>query len=93
MDNLQSEKDDLKNKIEETNTYLSSVEDNIIGEMSQIEKLNAQIAKYQEELNASKVKVAQTQMSVTAITTELQEAEKKYTYQKKFIRATNDCNV
>ena len=50
-----------------------------------MENINAQIAKYQEELNNSNVKVAQTQMSVDAIKVELEEAEKKYAEQKNLL--------
>lgn len=82
---LQEQKNELSNRIEDTNNQLLSVQDNINGVSVQIEKLNAQIAKYQEELSASNVKVAQTQMSVTAIKTELEAAEKKYLHQKNLL--------
>lgn len=82
---LQEQKNELSNRIEDTNNQLSSVQDNINGVSVQIEKLNAQIAKYQEELSASNVKVAQTQMSVNAIKTELEAAEKKYLHQKNLL--------
>ena len=85
MEELQSEKEELTNKIEDANNQLSSVQDNINGVTVQLERLNEQIAKYQEELNESNVKVAQTQMSVDAITIELQEAEKKYEHQKNLL--------
>ncbi len=82
---LHEQKNELSNRIEDTNNQLLSVQDNINGVTVQIERLNEQIAKYQEDLNSSNVKVAQTQMSVDAIRTELQEAEKKYLHQKKLL--------
>lgn len=85
VNELQTQKDELTNQIEDANNQLSSIQDNINGVSAQLERLNEQIAKYQEELNISNVKVAQTQMSVNAITTELEEAEKKYTYQKNLL--------
>jgi len=85
IEELQSMKDDITNRIEEANNHLSVVQDNISDVTIQIEKINVQIAKYQEELNISNIKLAQTQMSVDAITIELEEAQKKYDYQKKIL--------
>ncbi len=82
---LHEQKNELSNRIEDTNNQLLSVQDNINGVTVQIERLNEQIAKYQEDLNSSNVKVAQTQMSVEAIRTELKEAEKKYLHQKSLL--------
>lgn len=85
VEELQTQKEEITTKIEDTNNQLSAVQDNINAVTVQLEKLNKQIAKYQEELNESNIKVAQTQMSVDAITTDLQEAEKKYTHQKSLL--------
>lgn len=72
-------------KIETTNNELNSIQDNISGVSAVIQKLNEEISQYQDKLNVSKIKLAQTQMSVAAISTDLEEAEKKYNQQKKLL--------
>ena len=85
VESLQEEKNELTMKIETTNNELNSIQDNISGVSAVIQKLNEEISQYQDKLNVSKIKLAQTQMSVAAISTDLEEAEKKYNQQKKLL--------
>lgn len=85
LDSLHEQKNELQNKINETNEDLTDVQNSIDAVNEQLDSLNTQIAQYQEELNSSNVKLAQTQMSVDAIKTELEEAEKEYNRQKNLL--------
>lgn len=85
IEQLYEQKNEIVNQIEDSNNQLSSVQDNINGVSIQIERLNAQIAKYQEELTSSNVRLAQVQMSVGGIKLELENIVKKYEYQKKLL--------
>jgi len=85
IEELQEQKNELNNQIQNINNEISSIQDNINGVSVQLKRLNEQIAAFQENLSKSNRKLAQTQMSVDAITVELEEAEKDYNRQKNLL--------
>jgi len=84
-ESLQERKNEITNKIDETNTQLEDVQLEIGSVSDQIQKLNDRIANYQQEIAILNIQVSKLEKDIEINKHELQVAEANYIKQKELL--------
>ena len=84
-DNLQSEKEELQNKIDEATGQLEGVQSDLTENLQQVQKLDEKISESQTQLDELNSKIAKLQTSMEEVEAKLGEAQENYNKQKELL--------
>ena len=82
---LQTQREELQNEIDEVSTRLEDVQSELSENLQQVEKLDEKIAKSEEELKKINVQIAELQISMEEVEAKLKIAEESYFKQKQLL--------
>ena len=82
---LQKQKDELKNQLNEANEELEGVQDELSQNLQQVQKLDEKIEQSNKELAELEIKISQLQATMNEVQAKLDIAEKNYDKQKKLL--------
>ncbi len=83
---LQTQRDELKNQLNEANGELEEVQSNLSENLQQIEKLDKKIESSETQLEEQESKITKLKDSINNIETELNEVTQKYDKQKELFQ-------
>ena len=82
---LQTEKEELQNQINDANGQLEDVQDELSENLQQVQKLDEKISTSQQELDEINTKITELQTSMEEIEAKLKIAEENYNKQKELL--------
>ena len=82
---LQSEKEELQNKIDEATGQLEGVQSDLTENLQQVQKLDEKISESQTQLDELNSKIAKLQTSMEEVEAKLGEAQENYNKQKELL--------
>lgn len=80
---LQTQRNELQNKLDEANSELENVQSNLSENLQQVEKLDNKIETAEKQLEEQTSKITKLKSSIGEIEIELNTVSKKYNHQKK----------
>lgn len=83
---IYTQRDELKNELDETSGELEEVQSNLSENLQQIEKLDEKISTVQIQLEEQESKIRQIKDSITEVETELNMVTEKYENQKELFK-------
>ena len=85
QEELENQKVDIENKINQANTEIAGIKEEMTQTLEQINRLNVQIKEQEDEIEENKIELEKVNKEVEAKKIELEEAQANYDKQKKIL--------
>lgn len=85
VDNLQNERNEVKNQIDEASGQLEGVQNDLSENLQQVQKLDERISETEQELNSLNTQITDLQKSIDEVEKNLNTAQETYDSQKKLL--------